>query len=98
VEKAILAIGGNIGNFNKADDGMKTTGQVVEEIGITRQKLYYLEQKGFVEPLTEQRGEKLFRYYSQSEVEKIRLIWKYWQQGFRYRVAYQKALRELESS
>ena len=77
---------------------MKTTGEVVEEIGIPRQKLYYLEQKGFVKPITEQRGEKLFRYYSQSEVEKIRLIWKYWQQGFRYRVAYQKALRDLKSS
>jgi DNA-binding transcriptional MerR regulator len=82
----------------KRSDNVKTSRQVVEEIGIPRQKLYYLEQKGFVEPTTEQRGEKLFRYYSQSEVEKIRLIWKYWQQGFRYRVAYQKALRDLESS
>lgn len=82
----------------KRSDSMKTSSQVVEEIGIPRQKLYYLEQKGFVEPTTEQRGEKLFRYYSQSEVEKIQLIWKYWQEGFRYRVAYQKALHDLESS
>jgi DNA-binding transcriptional MerR regulator len=79
-------------------DSMKTTAEVVEKIGIPRQKLYYLEQKGFVELTTEQRGDKLFRYYSQSEVEKIRLIWKYWQQGFRYRVAYQKAVRDLKSS
>jgi len=82
----------------KRSYGMKTTGEVVEEIGIPRQKLYYLEQKGFVEPTTEQRGEKPFRYYSQSEFEKIRLIWKYWQQVFRYRVAYQKAIRDLKSS
>ena len=82
----------------RRSDDMKTSGEVVEEIGIPRQKLYYLEQKGFVEPITEQRGEKLFRYYSQSEVKKIRLIWKYWQQGFRYRAAYQKALRDLKSS
>ena len=82
----------------RQSDAVKTTRQVVEEIGIPRQKLYYLEQKGFVEPTTKQRGEKLFRYYSQIEVEKVRLIWKYWQQGFRYRVAYQKALRDLESS
>ena len=81
----------------RGSDGMKTTREVVEEIGIPRQKLYYLEQKGFVEPTTEQRGEKLFRYYSQSEVEKIRLIWRYWQQGFRYRAAYQKALLDLKS-
>ena len=82
----------------RRSDSMNTSGEVVEEIGIPRQKLYYLEQKGFVEPITEQRGEKLFRYYSQSEVKKIRLIWKYWQQGFRYRAAYQKALRDLKSS
>ena len=34
----------------RLSDAMKTTGQVVEEIGIPRPKLYYLEQKGFVEP------------------------------------------------
>ena len=61
----------------KRSDNVKTSRQVVEEIGIPRQKLYYLEQKGFVVPTTEQQGEKLFRYYSRIEVEKIRLIWKY---------------------
>jgi hypothetical protein len=37
---------------------MKTTSEVVSEVGIPRQKLYYLEQKAFVKPETERRGEK----------------------------------------
>ena len=42
---------------------MKTTSEVVSEVGIPRQKLYYLEQKAFVKPETERRGEKTFRFY-----------------------------------
>ena len=75
---------------------MKTTSEVVNEVGIPRQKLYYLEQKAFVKPKTEQRGEKTFRFYPDGEVEKIRTIWKYLKQGFRYRAAYERALDELE--
>jgi DNA-binding transcriptional MerR regulator len=74
---------------------MKTTAQVVAEVGIPRQRLYYLEQKAFVSPEKEQRGEKTFRFYSEPEVEKVRLIWKYLRQGFRYRTAYERALAEL---
>ena len=76
---------------------MKTTTQVAAEIGIPNQNLYYLERKGYIKPRTQQRGDKLFRYYSESEVEKIRLIWRYFQQGFRYRIAYQKAIHDLDS-
>ena len=75
---------------------MKTTSEVVSEVGIPRQKLYYLEQKAFIKPETERRGEKTFRFYPDREVEKIRAIWKYLRQGFRYRAAYERALEELK--
>jgi DNA-binding transcriptional MerR regulator len=75
---------------------MKTTSEVVNEVGIPRQKLYYLEQKAFVKPETERRGEKTFRFYPAREVEKVRAIWKYLQQGFRYRAAYERALEDLK--
>jgi DNA-binding transcriptional MerR regulator len=75
---------------------MKTTSEVVNEVGIPRQKLYYLEQKDFVKPETERRGEKTFRFYPDGEVEKVRAIWKYLRQGFRYRAAYERALEELK--
>jgi hypothetical protein len=54
------------------------------------------EQKAFVKPETERRGEKTFRFYPDREVEKIRAIWKYLRQGFRYRAAYERALEELK--
>ena len=75
---------------------MKTTSEVVSEVGIPRQKLYYLEQKAFVKPETERRGEKTFRFYPDREVQKVRAIWKYLQQGFRYRAAYERALEDLK--
>ena len=75
---------------------MKTTSEVVSEVGIPRQRLYYLEQKDFVKPETERRGEKTFRFYSDREVEKVRAIWKYLKQGFRYRTAYERALEDLK--
>jgi len=75
---------------------MKTTSEVVNEVGIPRQKLYYLEQKAFVKPETERRGEKTFPFSPEREVEKIRAIWKYLRQGFRYRAAYERALEELK--
>jgi DNA-binding transcriptional MerR regulator len=74
---------------------MKTTAEVVAEVGIPRQKLYYQEQKAFIRPQREQRGEKGFRYYPEAEVKKVRLIWKYPQQGFRYRAAYENAMAEI---
>ena len=75
---------------------MKTTSEVVHEVGIPRQKLYYLEQKAFVKPETERRGEKTFRFYPAREVDKVRAIWKYLQQGYRYRAAYERALEDLK--
>jgi len=43
-------------------------------------------------------GELEAREYSESDVRMIETIWKYLQQGFRYRVAYEKACSELAAS
>ena len=74
---------------------MKATAEVISEVGIPRHKLYYLEQKGFIKPTKTRRGEKEFRSYPDHEVEKVKYIWKYLQQGFRYRVALEHALEDL---
>jgi DNA-binding transcriptional MerR regulator len=70
---------------------------VLKEIPIPREKLYYLEQKGYINPIKTLKGERELRDYSESDLEMVRLIWGYIQQGFRYRIAYQKALRTLNS-
>ena len=71
------------------------TPELLARIDIPRQKLYYLEQKGFIKPQKMQIGEKEFREYSEEDVKKVELIWKYLKKGFKYKVAYAKALEEL---
>lgn len=74
---------------------MKTS-QILEQIGIPRHKLYYLEQKGYISPERIPMGDLEAREYGKADVEKIRLIWKYLKKGFKHKAAYQKALEELD--
>ncbi len=73
------------------------TSQVLEIIGIPRHKLYYLEQKGYISPSRIPMGEMESREYSELDVRKISLIWKYLQRGFKHKIAYEKAMEELNS-
>lgn len=73
---------------------MKTS-ELLQRVDIPRHKLYYLEQKGYVKPGRVPMGDLEAREYSSEDVEKIRVIWKYLKKGFRHKVAYQKAMEEL---
>ena len=75
---------------------MKTS-DILREIDIPRERLYYLEFKGYINPKRVPMGEIEARVYSQNDLEKIRAIWKYLQQGFKYKIAYAKALEELSN-
>lgn len=74
---------------------MKTS-ELLEKINIPRHRLYYLEQKGYINPKRIPMGELESRDYSQLDFERVKVIWKYLQQGFKHRVAYQKAITELK--
>jgi len=74
-----------------------STQELLALIDIPRQKLYYLEQKGFITPKKTSIGDKEFREYSEEDVKKVEYIWKYLKKGFKYRIAYEKALEELSS-
>ncbi|MFQ5900369.1 MAG: MerR family transcriptional regulator [Thermodesulfobacteriota bacterium] len=74
------------------------TSQVVDMTGIPRHKLYYLEQKGYVSPERIPMGDMECREYSDTDVEKIHLIWKYLKKGFKHKIAYKKAMEELDGS
>jgi len=76
---------------------MNTT-EVVQNLGIPHRKLYYLEQKRYINPKKITAGDKEFRDYTDEDVEKIRHIWKYLKQGFKYKPAYNKALSDLKES
>lgn len=73
------------------------TPELLAKIDIPRQKLYYLEQKGFITPHKTVIGDKEFREYSDDDVKKVEYIWKYLKKGFKYKMAYEKAMDELTS-
>jgi len=75
---------------------MQTAG-ILEKIDIPRHKLYYLEQKGYIHPKKVPRGELQVREFTQEDFKKIQIIWKYLKQGFKHRIAYEKAMQELSS-
>jgi len=73
------------------------TSDILKKLNIPRHKLYYLEQKGYIKPKRIPMGELESREYSDDEFRKLELIWKYLQSGFKHKIAYQKAMEELQS-
>lgn len=73
------------------------TPDLLSKIDIPRQKLYYLEQKGFIKPRKIVIGEKEFREYSDEDVKKVEFIWKYLKKGFKYKIAFEKAMEEIQN-
>jgi DNA-binding transcriptional MerR regulator len=73
------------------------TSDILKKLNIPRHKLYYLEQKGYIKPKRIPMGELESREYSEEEFRKLELIWKYLQSGFKHKIAYEKALEELQS-
>jgi len=73
------------------------TPDLLAKIDIPRQKLYYLEQKGFIKPQKITIGDKEFREYSEEDVRKVEYIWKYLKKGFKYKIAYEKAMEEIQN-
>ena len=42
-------------------------------------------------------GELEAKEYSEEDLKKLELIWKYLQNGFKHKIAYQKAMEELQN-
>ncbi|MBA7711144.1 MerR family transcriptional regulator [Candidatus Aerophobetes bacterium] len=76
---------------------MMQTSDILEKIDIPRHKLYYLEQKGYIHPKKVPRGELEAREFTEEDFKKIQAIWKYLKQGFKHKIAYQKAMEELNN-
>ena len=76
---------------------MKTS-EILQKIKIPPHKLYYLEQKGYISPKQIPMGDLKSRDYSELDVLKIEAIWKYLKKGYKYRIAYEKALIEIQET
>ncbi len=73
---------------------MKTT-EVLQQIDIPRAKLYYLELKGYIHPRRIPRGDQEIREYSEEDLARIKLLWRYLQKGYKHREAYHKTIQKL---
>jgi DNA-binding transcriptional MerR regulator len=73
---------------------MKTS-EIISKLEIPRHKLYYLEQKGYINPKRIPMGDLEAREYSKEDFERVRVIWKYLQRGYRHKMAFQMATKEL---
>jgi DNA-binding transcriptional MerR regulator len=74
------------------------TSDILKKIDIPRHKLYYLEQKGYIKPKKITRGDLEMREYTDEDFHKIQIIWSFLKQGFKHKVAYQKAIERLNKS
>jgi DNA-binding transcriptional MerR regulator len=76
---------------------MKTS-EIISKLEIPRHKLYYLEQKGYINPTRIPMGDIEAREYSKQDFERIRAIWKYLRRGYKHKMAFQMATEELKAA
>jgi len=72
------------------------TAEIISKLEIPRHKLYYLEQKGYVHPKRIPMGDLEAREFSKQDFERIKVIWKYLQRGYKHKTAFQMATEELK--
>jgi DNA-binding transcriptional MerR regulator len=72
------------------------TAEIINTLNIPRHKLYYLEQKGYVHPKRIPMGDLEAREFSKQDFERIKVIWKYLQRGYKHKTAFQMAAEELK--
>ena len=70
--------------------------EVARQTGATVDQIRYLEKKGYIRAQWAHLKNRLVRDYVEAEIQKIELIVKYLTQGFKYDVAYEKAMVEMK--
>jgi len=77
-------------------EAVMKTSEIINKLDIPRHKLYYLEQKGYVHPKRIPMGDLEAREFSRKDFERIKVIWKYLQRGYKHKTAFQMASEELK--
>ncbi len=71
--------------------------ELAKRFSVTTDQIRYLERKGYIESTWTQLDKRRIRYYPEREINKLELLIKYIDQGFRYDMAYQKAIEEMQN-
>lgn len=72
-----------------------STANVIKETGATLRQLYYWESLGLVHPQYDKFGLRMYRRYSQNDIELIRKIVSYLKEGYNLQTAGKRALSDL---
>ncbi len=62
--------------------------------GMTKEHIYYLEQRGYIRPIKQRHGRIERNLYTSDQLQLVTAIWRHRQEGLPPREAYQRALRE----
>ena len=71
--------------------------ELAKHFGVTTDQIRYLERKGYIESTWTQLDKRKIRYYPKHQIAKIATLIKYIDQGFRYDIAYQKTIEEMQN-
>ena len=84
----------NDGNLHEMVHELMQITELARQANTSTDRIRYLERKGFVRANLRRIKVREVRDYTDEEVEKIRLIIKFFRAGFNYDMAYEKALEE----
>ncbi len=62
--------------------------------GMTKEHVYYLEQRGYLRPIKQRHGKIERNLYTTDQVQLVQAMWRYRQAGLPPREAHRRALRE----
>ena len=62
--------------------------------GMTKEQVYYLEQRGYLKPIKQRHGKIERNLYTTEQVRLVQAIWRQRQEGLSPKEAHQRALRE----
>jgi DNA-binding transcriptional MerR regulator len=62
--------------------------------GMTKEHVYYLEQRGYVRPIKQRHGKIERNLFTTEQLDLVQAIWRHRQSGLPPQEAYRRALRE----
>lgn len=62
--------------------------------GMTKENVYYLEQRGYLQPIKQRHGKIERNLYTREQLELVSAIWRYRQLGLPPQEAHRRALRD----
>ena len=62
--------------------------------GMTKEHVYYLEQRGYLRPIKQRHGKIDRNLYTTQQLQLVETIWRYRQRGLSPKDAYRRAVRD----